>query len=297
MLAPGQKGVIQIDITNRCDILKCSNCTRNLLYHDNRFTMTLDNFKRAVDSLADYPGIIGVFGGNPCLHPQFEEFSRYLKQVIPQAKRRGLWSNNLLNHGEIVREVYGYFNLNVHTNQKSAEKIHQLLPWAKVWGEDRCSKHGPLLVAIKDVVHDEKKMWEMIEKCDINLYWSGAITQINGNLRAYFCEVASGFDLMYNEDHGIEVTPGWWKRPIEDYDHQIKRWCPNCGVPLKMKGHDDLEFVDDVSQTHLDRVKLTIKSKSMDREIQVHDQVDTGLTHEATDYMHIRKPSQNEPVR
>jgi hypothetical protein len=290
MRSPGQRGVIQIDITNRCDVLKCSNCTRNLMHHDKRFAMTRDNFTRAVTSLQDYHGVIGIFGGNPCLHPQFEELSRLFAELIPDKRRRGLWSNNIMGHGQVIREVYGYFNLNVHRSVAAADEVRRDLPGVAIWGEDREAWHSPVLVAIKDMVGKEggpandKAMWDAIRGCDINLRWSGAITQHpNGNLRAYFCEIAAGFEHMYpHEDTGLEVTPGWWRRPIEDYDAQIRRWCPSCGVPLRMKGHPDLEFTDDVSETHAGRIKPN-------RQHVVHVTVNGEKTHEATDYVHLRK--------
>ena len=125
----------------------------------------------------------------------------------------------------------------------------------------------------------------MIEKCDVNLNWSGAITERDGNLRVYFCEIASSFDHMYNEDNGLPCTPGWWKKPIGDYQDQINRWCPSCGIPLKMKGHEDLDFKDDVSKTHLEKVQLTMKGKRL---FKLHDSIGDGKTHEVTDYMHLR---------
>ena len=96
---------------------------------------------------------------------------------------------------------------------------------------------------------------------------------------------------MYGEDNGLEVTPGWYGQPIQNYDKQIQRWCPNCGIPLKLKGHQDLDFVDDISSTHQDRVQLTIKGKN--RKVQIHQNLEGQRTHEATDYMGLRK--QNKP--
>jgi hypothetical protein len=285
MKAPHEKGVIQIDITNKCDLLKCSNCTRMLMHHDNRFVMSMENFRAAVHSLRDYPGVIGVFGGNPCVHPQFAEFSRVFAEMIPDKRRRGLWTNNFNGHGQIINEVYGYFNLNVHDNQKHADYMKQHTK-SKVWGENRKSWHSPTLVAIRDVVPDEGKMWSMIEGCHVNIHWSGAITERNGQLRAYFCEIASSFDHMYNEDNGLPVTEGWWRQPISVYESQIKRWCPNCGIPTKMKGHLDLDFVDDVSKTHAQKVSLTLGGR---RKVVYHEGIDQSEVHEVTDYMRIRE--------
>ena len=42
--------------------------------------MDFDTFKRAVDSLQDFPNMVGIIGGEPTLHPQFEEFALYLRE-------------------------------------------------------------------------------------------------------------------------------------------------------------------------------------------------------------------------
>lgn len=293
MRAPGQPketgghiyGVIQVIVTNKCDLLKCSNCTQMLTHQKESFFMSVENFRRAVESLRDYPGIVGVFGGNPCVHPRFAELARVIQDVIPEKRRRGLWSNNVNGHGELCREVFGYFNLNVHTNPKHAAEMYETLPGVRVWGAERQSWHSPTLVAIKDVIHDEKRMWDTIAHCDVNHKWSGAITERKGELRAFFCEIAASFDNVWDEDTGLPVTPGWWHEPMQSFAGQAKRWCPGCGIPLKMKGHLDLDFTDDVSSSNL--VVLNVKRKT-----QLHTSLDgEARTHEATDYQRLRAKS------
>jgi hypothetical protein len=288
MKAPGERkdtghiwGVIQVIVTNKCDLLRCSNCTQQLTHQKEHFSMTVDNFRAAVKSLSGYPGVVGVFGGNPTMHPDFPALCQIMREEIPNKSQRGLWSNNLNNHGEASRETFGYFNLNVHTNAKHADEMKRDVPNAKVWGVDRQSWHSPSLVAIKDVIKDEAEMWDKISKCDVNLKWSGAITQRYGKLRGYFCEIAAAFDNMYDEDNGVPIEPGWWKSDISAFEHQVKRWCVNCGIPLKMKGHLDLEFTDDVSESHL--VALNVKRKT-----QLHVSMDQEQTGEATDYQRLR---------
>ena len=41
--------------------------------------MDFDTFKRAVDSLQDFPNMVGMIGGEPTLHPEFEKFAEYLR--------------------------------------------------------------------------------------------------------------------------------------------------------------------------------------------------------------------------
>lgn len=300
MIAPGQKAIIQVIVATRCD-LRCSNCTQQIAHVKDRSWMTLENFRAAVRSLADWHGIIGVFGGNPCLHPQFPELCQIIREEIPDRRRRGLWSNNVNGYGAVIAETFGYFNLNVHTEGAKADEMRRdvIVPLRgtagvdarslQVFGEHRQSWHAPTLVAIRDMIGtpggpaDEAAMWAMIERCDINRNWSGAIAQRRGELRAYFCEVAAAFDNVRDEDHGIPVTPGWWRLGMDAFEHQARRWCPDCGVPLKMRGHQDREDTDDISRTWAD---LTVNGK---RRHVLHESVDQEHTHEATDYLEFRR--------
>ena len=75
MRSPYQMKIICIDITNKCD-LGCSNCTRLLENQDAFWEMTPENFRMAVRSLADYPGIVAVIGGNPVMHRNFSELCK-----------------------------------------------------------------------------------------------------------------------------------------------------------------------------------------------------------------------------
>jgi hypothetical protein len=62
MKSPADMQIIQIDITNACT-KKCSNCTRFCGNHRKPFMMDFDTFKRAVDSMEGFPGIVGIMGG------------------------------------------------------------------------------------------------------------------------------------------------------------------------------------------------------------------------------------------
>lgn len=284
--------VIQIDITNRCDILKCSNCTRMLTHQPNRVDMTYDNFRRAVDSLVDFDphgkGVVGVFGGNPCAHPDFERFAEYIEQAISQKRRRGLWTDNFLGHDKTAVRVFGYMNLNVHTDKKAADAMKAAGAPFEIHGQHHRSFHSPILVAIKDMIgkpggpKDEADMWKMIEGCDIGNHWSACIIQKGEDIKAYFCEVAAAFELVYPDiNTGIDVTPGWWKLGVESFRHQEAQWCTKCGVPLRLRGHEDLDFTDDFSKTHQPMVELTIGS----RKAVLHDDASGDHTHQATDYI------------
>lgn len=263
MRSPSEMGIICIDITNKCD-LACSNCTRLLENQDHFWEMTPDNFRLACQSLRDFPGVIAVIGGNPCMHSRFEELSGIFEEEIPNRHQRGIWTNNAFKHAALLEEKFGAFNLNPHGVERGVKSVKPIYERMVKSGKfnggyyDTNSEHAPLLVAGKDLF-DSSTMWKKISNCDVNKNWSAAIVQNNGKLRAYFCEVAASFDLARNEDHGLPVTDGWWKSRMDVFTKQIAKFCPGCGAPARMKGRMDHEEIDGYSVSNAD---LAIKSEA-----------------------------------
>src|SRR5579859_4242969 len=246
MRAPAQMQIIALDVTNRCD-LQCSNCTRLLAQQRRKWDMTLDNFRVALQSMRGYPGIIAMIGGNPCLHPQFPDLCRIFVEEIGEPRQRGLWSNNVFAHQEVIAKTFGVYNLNPHNDERGVKSIEKLRKLVDVKYHHGSSYHAPLLTAVRDVIPDEGAMWDAIANCDINRNWSASIVQNQGHLRAYFCEVAASFDLARGEDHGHPVVEGWWRKAIEEFGSQIRHFCPGCGVPARLEGRLDSEDTDDYS--------------------------------------------------
>jgi len=252
MRSPRDMAIICIDVTNRCD-LQCSNCTRLLAQQRRKWDMTPDNFRLALRSLEGFDGVIAMIGGNPCIHPQFPELCRIFVEEIPEQRQRGLWSNNVFKHQDIIAQTFGCYNLNPHGDKRGVKSIMELrkrLPNLPFY--EGSSYHAPLMTAIKDLIPDEGKMWDAIAGCDINKNWSASIVQNNGELRAYFCEVAASFDLARGEDHGHPVTPGWWQQHVSAFGGQVKHFCPGCGVAARLQGRLDSEDTDDYTASNAD---------------------------------------------
>ena len=264
MRAPYEMKIICIDITNKCD-LACSNCTRLLENQDTFWEMTADNFRLAVRSLADFPGIVAVIGGNPAMHRNFSELCKIFIEERPDKELRGLWTNNVFKHSDQAQEVFGIFNLNPHGVERGIKSLSKLKTLG--WYHEAHSQHSPLLTAGKDLFTDVE-MWDRISKCDVNHEWSASIVQNKGKLRAYFCEVAASFDLARGTDHGIEPVPGWWRRSLSEFDDQVKTFCPGCGVPAKLTGHMDFEDTDTYTKSNAD---IALKSLKKNRKIVAYD--------------------------
>lgn len=255
-MSSGTNDIIQIVITRSCDIHNCSNCTQLLPFRIDNLHMSVEVFKEAVKSLEGWPGIKAIFGGNPCLHPKFEELMEVYVELVPEMRQRGLWTNNLGKHADLVRRVFhpsGRTNLNAHGRREAFQSMQDALPGKWVWLDS--SWHSPIMVDWKDLGMSEEEWATKRERCDINQKWSGGIYEREGRAAAYFCEVAGALDGIRGENHGVPAVPGWWKQPMAHFDHQVRRCCDRgCGIPLRGLGHKDKEATYDVSRSFKDFV-------------------------------------------
>lgn len=281
MVAPGQRrkgkwldGVIQIHVTRACD-KACFNCTQGSNYHGKTGFISLDNFEQACRSLRGYFGVVGVFGGNPALHPEFENLCSIIEEHIP-FRQRGIWCNNPINESKAkaMRRTFNpaYSNLNVHLDKEAYDKFKLWWPESRPVGLDKDSRHSPVYVSPQDLNVSETQRWEMISRCDINQHWSAMIGEFRGEARAWFCEIAGAMAMLKQHDpdfvdSGIPAEPGWWKRPILDFTDQILQHCHNCGVPLK--GYGELACAENGKEQTSEYWKDVAQPKRKERDSEV----------------------------
>lgn len=223
---------IQIEITNACPY-RCANCTRLVGHYKKPFMMTPQFFEKAVDSLIDFPKMIGVMGGEPLLHPQFETLCAILRERV-ERKRCGLWTTLPAGKEQlaaVIAETFGNIFVNDHTRD-------ELL-------------HTPLLVSGDECFEDKHKMWYHIDKCWVQNNWSASITPKGG----FFCEVAAAFDMVFDGPGGWPIEPGWWRKTPKDFVEQMERYCTDCGAPYPLTPRRDSEVVDDASPRWLQRLE------------------------------------------
>lgn len=281
-----QNDIIQIIVTTNCDILYCSNCTQLLPYRQDPRFMSPRTFREALRSLEGWPGVRAMFGGNPCVHPQFEELCAIMREEVPDQRQRGLWTNHLRGHGPIIRETFypqGRFNLNIHCVEAAKVEMETYLPGIPIYGQGRPSRHAPILMAYQDLGIPEADWVEMREGCDINQRWSAAIAERAGIPYAYFCEVGAALDGIRGENHGVPAVPGWWRWPIEAFQHQITGCCDaGCGVPLRMAGHLDQDETYDATAHWVEYMRSKARPA-----IAVHE-TPQAIIPEVTDYQRFR---------
>jgi len=267
MILPSQRrtgkprgGVLQIHVTRTCD-LACYHCTQGSNLRGLRSFISVENFELALMSLRSYFGIVGVFGGNPALHPEFPTLCNLVRIHVPR-RRAGIWCNHPRGHGREMRSTFdpGYSNLNVHLKQEAFDEFKRDWPESRPFGlkSEDDSRHSPTHVAMKDIV-DEGECWNLIANCDINKYWSAMMCEIRGTLYGYFCEVAGAQAILHQDDPdwpitGIPVAENleWWKLGMDAFENQVDQHCLNCGVPLRGYGQLAQQGTgpEQVSETH-----------------------------------------------
>lgn len=270
MKSPQEMHNIQIDITNAC-LNTCSNCTRFCGHHTKPFFMSVDYFKKAVDSLREFPKVVGLIGGEPTLHPKFVEMATYMGvsrlskptnlcrlPVADMSKHMhteliqhedhacGLWSmlgTRYRKHFEIISDTFGYQILNDHKN---------------------ACKHQALLMSRKDFGISDEEWTLKRDSCWIQNSWSATITPKG----AFFCEVAGALDMLFDGPGGWDITDhNWWKRQPHEFGDQLN-WCEMCGAALDTPSRISNDGRDDISKTLLENL-LKIKSPKIKKGLYV----------------------------
>ena len=288
MKSPADMDIIQLDITNACP-RRCSNCTRFCGHQVKPFFMDYETFERAVDSMAGFRGVVGIMGGEPTIHPEFDKFVRYYRDhigyndystacyrpagnfgkhievnsyQINYNNQRGLFTSvtpHYYRHFELIQDTFGFQLVNDHSNP---------------------SMHQTHMATRKELGIPDEEWTRLRDRCWIQNLWSAAITPKG----AFFCEVAAAMDATLGGPGGWKIEPGWWKRTPADFADQL-HWCELCSAALPMPKRNANEEVDDVSPVWREKL-VQIESPKLKK----------GLVHEfdpqnynAVDYQVIQE--------
>jgi len=205
----------QIDITNVCS-QRCAYCTRYIRHirKDQKFNMSIDMFKKALLSLKEWPKRIGIIGGEPTLHPQFEEICKAIGESDLPKEKFGLFTSggkNFKKYKELIKKNFSFIAYNEHNEYQKKTCFHQ-----------------PLTIAIDDVVEDKEYKEKLIDNCWVQKFWCPTIIPKG----AFFCEVAGALDIILDGPGGYPIEPNWWRKKPEDFQDQVRRYCGHCGAPV-----------------------------------------------------------------
>lgn len=255
MRSPADMDIIVVDITNKCH-LRCGACTR-MVAHQPRFSeMTVPQVREALVSIQEWrvPGkVVGIIGGEPTLHSQFEEVAHVCAETIgrqelakngrqpildlneyvnerlhDRSSGRGLWTSlgpGYARHFEIIQDVFDTQTVNTHENP---------------------GLHKAILITRKEVGIPDEQWIPLRDACWVQNMWSASINHHG----AYFCEVAANLDNLYFQGkHAWKVEPGWWKRTPDQFGDQLDlcEYCA-CAIPTtpSVQGNHDTDLVSPV---------------------------------------------------
>ncbi len=259
MKSPQHMKIIQIEITNAC-VRSCSNCTRFCGHHKKPFFMDIATFKKAVDSMEGYSGMVGVMGGEPTLHPSFKEIVDYYSLKIPLKKSskkllyptksfinhrnqylsdtensRGLWTSlgkSYYQHFEIIQDIFPYQCINDHSNP---------------------GLHQALLITRKELGLKDSDWVKLRDECWVQNMWSASITPKG----AFFCEIAAALDMLFNGSGGWPIEKGWWLRSPSDFGQQLN-WCELCSAALpvpRIRANSEVDLVSPLLKSKLEHIE------------------------------------------
>ena len=256
MKSPADMKVIQIDITNACH-KACSNCTRFCGQHAKPSFMDLETFKKAVDSMEGFNGIVGIMGGEPTLHPQFAEMMEYYASKIKEPRPKaflGTPTSSFKDYGRLVKyqrgRKRGLWSALGPGYYKNFEQIQDTFPYQNLNDHQTVNTHQAILVTRKELGIPDKEWYKLRDNCWIQNIWSASITPKG----AFFCEVAAALDTLFNGPGGWPIEKGWWKRKPSDFGEQLN-WCEMCSVALKVPANNANEDTDIVSPKMLEKLK------------------------------------------
>lgn len=256
--------IMEIDITNACGH-RCSNCTRFCGHHKKTYFMDFETFKRAVDSLKGFQGLISTIGGEPLLHPEYERFAEYLRQTrdfnytemndgrckamvkdylaFAKAQR---WYEGAMNKGKGFL-LFTSMPANYYHHYEAVEDTV-----TDLWLNDHTnpSFHQPILVSRKDLGISDSDFEKMRINCWLENFWSASITPKG----CFFCEIAGTLDLLFDGPGGKRIEPGWWNKDLEYFRDQF-HWCDICGMALSTYSRNANEEKDDASKTLLKKLE------------------------------------------
>jgi len=225
---------IVIDITNICHN-QCSNCTRLIgNYPKNKlYSMDLDYFEKAIISVKDYPGIIGILGGEPTLHTEFIQICKIIRRHLPKNKV-------FLCTAKKIDLDFHYYHTIIHT-------------FGKIFYDDKDNNsfdHQPILISSFELdpnIDPEN----IIRKCWNTETCGACIT----NRGAWFCEVAGSLSNLLDGPDGLDVIPGWWKLDYSHFRNNMNWACKNCGLSLDLGYRNPKEEIDDISPGIFEKIK------------------------------------------
>jgi len=225
---------IQIELNNYCPH-SCAYCTRftHHLRQDQRYNMKLNELSYILEVMRGkgYKGKLGIIGGEPTVHPEFEAVCKVVKwDWTSLGLWLALWTSGGPRYEKYKPEIDECFSW-VAYNDKADPMCH----------------HQPLTMASCDIVPDAELRAELISDCWVQRIWCPSITPKG----VFFCEVAAAWDRLLDGPGGWPIESDWQEYGPEDYKSQM--WaCELCGMCVPQ---------EDAKLGHAEKISKTVKAE------------------------------------
>ncbi len=286
MKSPAEQNIIQIDLTNACTH-SCSNCTRFCGHYKKNFFVDYDHFKKAVDSLQNYPNMVGIMGGEPTIHPKFEKLIQYYAEKIPKGgseahrvyKPINDFAQYIIDYMNKLNGKRALFSSLGKGYYKNFEIIQNTFDYQCINDHKNPGLHQSLMINRKEMGIPDDEWFELRDNCWIQNLWSSSITPKG----AFFCEVAGALDMLFDGPGGWKIEKNWWQRTPDEFKDQL-HWCELCGAALQTPRRPANEEFDDSSAKFAEKLRVIQSPKEK-----------KGKVHIVKSYKHIEdnneKPS------
>ena len=225
-------------ITNCCKN-KCGGCNQfcPLFKKEEKWTISLEQFKVNIDHILRFYRSIWLFGGEPLHHPQWPE----IRELLYLYKKNNFdVSTNLVPRNTTLKNITYHSGL-----------YHKRI------------NHGvfvPTLIAPIDVFKIEDKQWYWKKaQQDCYLWTTHNCKPIIYNNRAYFCQLAGAFDQISGEDHGwpLDINKNPLKKTDAEIAEQASHFCYRCGHCTFLGYKTPVQFINKkalISPTNLEKI-------------------------------------------
>lgn len=244
--------------------------------------MDLATIEKALNSLCEWPNRIGIIGGEPTYHPEFEAICQMLRRHHDKGKY-GLWTiggKQYEQYRNVISETFGMIAYNEHNPSQ----------------QEVC-RHQPLTIAIQDVVSDEEYRRKLIDDCWVQRTWCPSIGPKGG----FFCEVAYAIDSILDGPGGYPAEPGWWKKAPLEFQNQVDEYCRHCGmaVPLEreyLKTQHEKFSPENLALFRAHNLPRLPKEDIIlfDRKLTIEEMEKTKLTWDPNNYRQDLEPDMEE---
>lgn len=205
---------INVLVTNRCNC-QCGGCSQLCpsLPQSRQWDIPIDQLQFNIKVLKTTGRTIGIFGGEPMIHPNWDE----IVNVLAQNQDIHFW---VYTNGKIPNKVVPLKNVFYKIDFKP---------------KGFSSVYRATMVAPQDCfISHNKDYWEIAQNC-CNM-WNGCWSLVYNN-RAYLCEPAAAFDWLDLGQDNWQFSSGWslklGKDPFNKSYHEIcnqaRKFCSRCG--------------------------------------------------------------------